>query len=257
MLRRVAVVVTAMLALSAARAAGQTVRGTVVDGASQRPLQGASVTLLNDAGEARAKLRSDEAGAFSVRIGSTSRAYWVRVEHPGYAIVETRPFVFSTDDGEKTLRIEMRAQVVSLEGVTARASTGQTRNYAGFLARQRAGWGRYLDQEYLSGHRVSRASDLLVGLVPGLDVVPFGPGAGTVVFRNRGRYCSPVLLVDGVSYDPRMGGPRSVDEVVQGSQIRAVEVYSQAIFVPAELSMSPFNDCGAVVIWTEYGLGAP
>jgi hypothetical protein len=249
-----------LIALSLASFVGggsaQTIRGTVVNDSTQLPIPGALVRLLNDAGDQRASVLTNEQGEFAMSIGATARAYWVRVEHPSYEVIETRPFVFGRSEHEKSLVLRTRPRLVSLAGVTGRASSAHTRNYAGFLSRQRAGWGRFLDPEALERQRVRRASDLLVGLVPGLDVVMFGPGAGTVVFRNRGRVCSPPILVDGVVYDPRgSGGPTSVDEIVVGNQIRAVEIYSQPTFVPAELTLSPFNNCGAIVIWTEFGLG--
>ena len=244
------------LVLAPIQAAAQMVRGRVTDESSQEPISGATVVLFNDTGDSRATTQTDETGAFSITIGLSARAHWLRVERAGYATVETQPFLLTRSEPEKVLLLTTRPQVVELEGVTARASTSRTRNYAGFLSRQNAGWGRFLDPDDMKRIRVSRASDLLLGLVPGLDVVATGPSVGTVIFRNRGRVCSPVLVVDGVVYDPRgSGGPISIDVLVSGTQVRAVEVYSQPMFVPAELTLSPFNECGAVVLWTEFGLG--
>ena len=50
-------------------------------------------------------------------------------------------------------------------------------------------------------------------------------------------------------------GPRSVDEVVMAPATRAVELCSRPSFIPVELNMAPFDDCGAVVIWIYLALG--
>jgi hypothetical protein len=85
-----------------------------------------------------------------------------------------------------------------------------------------------------------------MGLAPGLDAEP----NGGVFFTNRGRFCAPIVVVDGVRYSNI-----PVDQLVMASQVRAVEVYMQPEFVPAQLTMAPFNTCGAIALWTYFGLG--
>jgi hypothetical protein len=85
-----------------------------------------------------------------------------------------------------------------------------------------------------------------MGLAPGLDA----ERQGAIYFRNRGRGCIPILIVDGVRYNDI-----PVDQVVIAGDVRALEVYMPPEFAPLQLTMTPFNNCGVVAVWTAFGLG--
>lgn len=84
--------------------------------------------------------------------------------------------------------------------------------------------------------------------------------------------CQPRFYIDGI----RFPGDISIDALVQGTAIRAIEFYDDPIFAPAEFSMgadamistglNPATGkmesamglsppCAIIVIWTEYGFG--
>jgi len=125
--------------------------------------------------------------------------------------------------------------------------------------REHQPWGRYLGPEDIERINPFRATDVL-------QQVPFVRVEGglyrVVTLRaplGRGR-CVPTVYVDGhfvatsggSSYVGRGRGggtpPITLDEVVAGTTIAAVEVYDRPSMSPAEYA--PRGDCGVVVIWT-------
>lgn len=235
-----------LLTLVSETVSSQTVKGSLVDEASGRGIANAPVSLMDDRGRARVQALTDSAGAFKLRAPGTG-GFWLRLEPVGYQRVETRPFVLDRADSLE-FTLATRPQVASLEGLTVTAA--QNQKYAGFLNRTRNGFGRYFGPEYVQRQRASSASDLLMGLTPGL----VAPRNAPVSFRNRGRNCFPLVLVDGFRYGS-LSQPVVLDDLVMGMDVAAVEVYSQPNLVPAELTLTPFNTCGAVVIWTRHALG--
>ena len=233
--------VALLAALAAIPAAGQVVRGELKDEASGAGIRGAAVSLLNSAGKDRATAVTDSAGAFTVRVPGAG-VYWLRLTRAGYQPVESRPFVLARAD---TLDVPLttRADVTTLEGVTVRATSSQNRNFAGFLSREREGFGRYFGPDLVKRQAFGPTGSFLMGMVPGVDY-----RGENVFFRNRGRYCAPMILLDGFRFAGDM------DEI-PSSQVRAVEVYDQPAQIPPELTLTPFNTCGAIAIWTSYGLG--
>ena len=230
-----------LLGIAARPTAAQLVRGELKDEASGAPIGGAAVSLLNAAGRDRATAVTDAAGAFVVRVPGDG-VYWLRVAPTGYQPVESRPFVMTRGD---TLDVPLatRAGVTTLEGVTVRATSAQNRNFAGFLTREQNGFGRYVGPEVVKRQAFGVTGDMLMGLVPGID-----HRGENVFLRNRGRYCAPMILLDGYRF------PGAMDEI-PAAQVRAVEVYDQPAQIPPELTLSPFNTCGAIAIWTHHGLG--
>ena len=68
----------------------------------------------------------------------------------------------------------------------------------------------------------------------------------------RGRFgdrCVPTVYVDG--HRSMAGNGVAVDELVNGSDIAAVEVYDKPFEAPAEFTPSIQEiNCGVIVIWT-------
>jgi hypothetical protein len=230
-----------LIALSAGSAAGQVVRGALKDEASGEPIAGAAVSLVNAAGRDRATGVTDASGAFLLRAPAPG-VYWLRLAPAGHQLVESRPFAITRSD-TLDLPLTTRPQVTTIEGVTVRATTSQNRNFAGYLTREQNGFGRYYGPDQVKRQAFGATGDFLVGMVPGLDY-----REPNVFLRNRGRYCSPMILLDGARFS-------GVLDEIPAAQVRAIEVYDQPALIPPELTLSPFNTCGAIAIWTFYGLG--
>jgi hypothetical protein len=243
-------VALALVVVEAGASAAQTVQGHLVEDSTKTPVAGSLVRLLDEQARERARTTTDERGAFRLDA-PVAGVYWVRLEPTGFRIVETRPFFLSRTE-TRALDLETRSDVVKVEGVTVESRTIQNVNYAGFLSRQHSGRGRYFGPGEL--RTTHNASEALRGLAPGLDVVNMREVGNVLVFRNRGRMCPPVVIVDGNVFNQRRV-QWNIDTLALGEEVRAVEVYSEPQTVPGSLSPSGDNICGAVAIWTASGLG--
>jgi hypothetical protein len=239
-----------LLVVEAPASSAQTVQGNLVEDSTKTPVAGALVRLLDEQARERARTTTDERGAFRLDAPGAG-VYWLRLEPTGFRIVETDPFFLSRAE-TRTLDLETRSGVVKVEGVTVESRTVQNVNYAGFLSRQHSGKGRYYGPGEL--RTTHNASDMLRGLAPGLDAVNMRDVGNVLVFRNRGRMCPPMVIVDGNAFNQRRV-QWNIDTLALGEEVRAVEVYSEPQTVPGSLSPSGDNICGAVAIWTASGLG--
>jgi hypothetical protein len=263
---------TALLYLVAPGASrAQTIRGTVRDDVSGRALAGAAVLLTDVEGTVRAATRSAEDGSFVLEsvAGDTVR---VRSERVGYEAMETKPWVLARSSVLE-MELRLRPAPVALDTFTV-AGRRRSRNAAGF--EQRRGmeiWGRFADAERLSRVRSPRAIDRLRLVIPSILAAP----DGTVRVRTKGvnmlgmPSCQPRYYIDGVRYP----GDISLDALVSGTSIRAVEFYDNPIQAPAQFSMGVdlvlINGvgldgnvrrgpvlkppCAIIVIWTDVGFG--
>src|SRR5215208_5777346 len=80
-------IVCGLVALAAAPAAGQTIRGTVTDGTSGRAVDSASVRLVDRDGRVVATATTDRQGTWTFHGVARGRRYSVRAQKVGYAIV--------------------------------------------------------------------------------------------------------------------------------------------------------------------------
>lgn len=106
-----------LLALGVAMpAAGQTIRGVLVDEANAAPIQGAFVVLLTDDATELGSVLTDEAGRFLLTAPAPGR-YTLRVDRIGYRSEESPPLEL---DAEQVLVYRMRAPVeaIRLTGIT-------------------------------------------------------------------------------------------------------------------------------------------
>jgi hypothetical protein len=111
----------------------------------------------------------------------------------------------------------------------------------GFYERKqsRASFGRFLEQ-----HEIRRLSPIhpseLFRTVPGISI---GPSAGGNTMRIRG--CQPMVWLDG----QRVPGAE-LDEVIQPSEIAAIEFYTSSAGIPAQYLERGNRLCGLILVWT-------
>lgn len=221
----------------------QVVEGTLTDANTRAPVAGAAATLFDDNGSVADRATTAENGSFTLRARWRG-GYWVRVERPGYHAVESRPFYLNRAES-LAIRLETVPEVAEIEGVTVLASRRQNRNYASFLERRGAGWGRFLGPEELETRNAVSLAHIVAPMSPQLSL---GAGGGLVTRTRAGGSCTPSFFIDGqrTDWDLFDGLPPSL--------VRGIEVYTDPIFVPVELQTG-FSQCGAIVVWTETGLG--
>jgi hypothetical protein len=227
-----------------------------MDLATDEPVPGALVSLLWADTAVVVIGLSDPDGNFSLRV-ARSDSVRLRVERLGYLTTESVSIVLGASD---TLRLEirLRPQPVELEGVTATASLPVNHNLAGFLKRQRNGFGRYLGPGDLATISTNNSTDVIFRL----DGARFQLGShGSIIARGFGsggpNLCIPRVYLDGVqltdttAINPwRMTGGTRIDGIVIPSELRAVEIYRNSYQAPAQFQTAFMRDCPVVVLWT-------
>ena len=233
------------------------VSGQVLDDQTGLPVPGAIVTLL-DTRELRAgRAVTDSSGWFHLRI-SAAAGYQLRVERPGYQGSTSSMITVTPAD---TVQVELRVSTrsVLLAPLTVVAGPPQLvsdHNLAGFeWRRARQPFGRFMGPDEIERINPFYASDVLQQ-VPMVQVQNSRQSAFdrviTLPARGRGAAsrarCVPNLYVDGRRTTLSAG--LTLDQLVVGRNLAAVEVYSSPSGAPGEFP--PLDDpfCGVVVIWT-------
>jgi hypothetical protein len=214
---------------------GQDVTGTLVDGATGDPIEGAWVALLHDERPVETVL-TDAKGAFSLRLPSEG-PYSLRADRMGYETVVTPPLF-----GEQSVGLEIRLHPRAVELRAIEVTAARPVERRGFEARvERDRGGHYITRDDIDELDAQHTSDLLRG-VPGVRLEADPIGSGQRVTFGQG--CDPAIVLDGAH--GRTGA--SVDELIDPSKLRGIEVYRSWATVPAELGMS--SQCGLIALWS-------
>jgi hypothetical protein len=248
------VVLDSAVALARQRAG---IAGQVLDDQTGQPVAGAMVTLLN-ARELRAgQTVTDSSGWFHLRV-SAPDGYQLRVERPGYQGSASGMMTVSPDD---TVQVELRVSTRSVLLAPMTVVAGPARlvsdqRLASFeWRRRRQTFGRFLGPDDMDRLKPFYATDALQQ-VPLIQVTQV-PGSRfdrevTLPARGRGAAarsrCVPNVYVDGRRTSLHSG--LTLDQLVVGSNLAAIEVYTSPNGAPGEFP--PMDDpmCGVVVIWT-------
>ena len=138
------------------------------------------------------------------------------------------------------LDITMKAAPGKLEEVTIPGSEGRLREFYE-RRQQRASFARFLDQQEIRRLGPTNSSDLF-RTVPGILIRTASTGGGNII-RVRG--CQPMVWVDG----QRVPGAE-LDDVIQPSEIAAIEFYPSNAGIPAQYLERQNRLCGLVLVWT-------
>ena len=131
--------------------------------------------------------------------------------------------------------------------VTARPQTSAGYDQSGFNERERRrGFGYFLTAESIERRKFTTVS-MVLATVPGLTVVRTTYGSrvqsrGMADFQRR---CEPAVYLDG-SMVPE--GSRIIENVIQPSDVRGIEVYLQHGTAPPPYDRSP---CGSILVWSK------
>jgi hypothetical protein len=229
------------------------ISGRVVDAQTGQPLSSATVTLLNPREQRAGRAVTDSLGRFRMRI-SEPNGYSLRAERVGYRASTSRPITVTPDD-TVVVELQLSTQAVLLAPLTVVAASNQVmrgHQLAGFeFRRERQPFGRYLGPEEIERLNPFHASDVLQH-VPMVQVQGGADRMVTLPARGRGMgahaRCIPNLYVDGQLV--RLDSELTIDQLVTGKNVAAVEVYTSPSSAPGEFpaQVNPF--CGVVVIWT-------
>lgn len=229
------------------------ISGVLVDNRTGQPVAAARITLRDVRERAVARTQTDSTGAFHLRI-SLPGGYTLLAEREGYQGSESGLLTLTPSD---TVQVELRVAtdavvLAPLTVVSASPQVLRDHQLAGFQwRRERQPFGRYMDREQIKRLNPFYATDVLQHF-PRIQVSGRFERVVTLPMRAMGANarCIPNLYVDGRMM--RLGrGDFTIDAMVRGSGMAAIEVYDSPQTAPGEFP--PFENplCGVVVIWTE------
>ncbi|HST57775.1 MAG TPA: carboxypeptidase-like regulatory domain-containing protein [Longimicrobium sp.] len=254
MMPRIRPLLLALLALLSAGALHaqpslQTVRGRVVDAATNQPVSTASVRVVEESGEAAVTGQTDFGGRFNIRL-PIAGTYRVTAERIGFAVQTSEPFVVARG-ANVDVELRMTPVAVALESVNVRVrETPPFRDAraARFWERADRRRGVYLTPEQIAGKPYVATTDLLRDM-QGI-YLEGDPTRGTQLYLGVSaiRRCVPTLYIDGLRR--RIEQDERLDDYVDRKNLWAVEVYAEPSDAPSELPPDDNFRCGVVVIWT-------
>jgi hypothetical protein len=273
--RRAAAPIAAVLLLAALAAAlpagAQTVRGTVVDAATEAPVAGAVVTVLE--GNRRVgRVRTADDGSFEIALRRAATVV-VHGERLGYRAAASEPVEVALRETVE-LRLPLSEGTVALQPVTVTGRRQPPRvarlENGGFYERQRSGFGRFLTREDIERQPNLDLPQILDRL-PGTTLVTarnasiilfargshegtLGRMSGSTAGQPRAlnlpaNMCPPLLYMDGVRVEYP---PSGLLGIVEPERIEAIETYTGPSQTPPEFGGTNAS-CGVIVIWTRNG----
>ncbi|MBW3570381.1 MAG: carboxypeptidase regulatory-like domain-containing protein [Gemmatimonadetes bacterium] len=236
------------------------IAGRVVDDETGLPVAGATVTLISSRELRAGRAVTDSAGRFHLRVPQPD-AFQLRAERVGYRRASSDAITVMPDD---TVQVELRLSTgaVLLAPLTVVAASRQVvrdHQLAGFEWRRgRQPFGRFMGPDEIRRINPFYASDVLQQM-PMVQVRSSGASQFdrmvTLPARGRGMgpapRCVPSLYLDGRPV--RLFQGMTIDDLVSGSSVAAVEVYTSPGGAPGEFPPHHNPFCGVIVIWTKVG----
>lgn len=244
----------AMAAWSPARAGAQTVTGVVTEKASDRPIAGAAVVLLDQNGAEWDAALSDLDGRFFLSPPARGQ-YQIRAAALSFQTASVACVVGDAEVSQVVIRMLPSPIDLPPIGATVLGHALELEE-VGFYERRRFGTGVYLSLPEIEARHPRFVSDLFLG-IPGVRVVRASPGDNAmndVLMRGAtstylGGTCYPAIIVDG--WVRRRGGKgdgEPLDAIIHPDEIAGIEIYKGPGAPGFAAAESP---CGAVLIWTK------
>lgn len=242
-----AVISVVTLLLIVASAAAQSIRGIVLDDATDEPIAGALVNLLDTMGARLGAVETSADGRFLLPLERPGN-YRLAAQRLGYAPA-TSTLLQVRDSGVLDVGFRLTPEPVRLNPVEVRAKPRRSRlETEGFYRRRQLGIGRFMTTEEIEKRHGSFVSDVL-RMEPSVRIRYDPRRLGwDVFFAGTIGPCPPWLVLDGVPIetDPSM----SLDDLVVPSDIEALELYPRGAGVPSQYG-GQRAFCGVILIWTK------
>ncbi len=229
-----------------ADAAGQTIRGRLLEFESDEPIGLGVVVMVSVTGDSVSAALTDDGGFFEVSAQEEG-SYLLEAAALGYR--ETRVGLFELGEGgEMSVEFRLWPAPLSIDGVMVEslvAAPELVRN--GFYRRMQAGVGTFISPADLAETTATRAIDMIQGLA-GVRMRIDPVDGERLLVRGTNGYCVPTLLVDGIRAT-WAGTSMRLDELVPLETVYAMEVHRGVSSLPIEFGS--FNHCGVIVFWTK------
>ena len=200
------------------------------------PIQSARVSVEGAAPVAI----TNERGEF-VLDSLPSGTQTVQVRKIGYAQEEKSVELSARSAAQTTISLET-AELAPLQII---AGSDRVLEDLGYTERKQRGMGTFIDGDKVNKEAV-RFSDAM-RTVPGIRVVPAGNGRSALVNSRDLVGGCVVTWVDNSRWREMTAG--DLDDFVQPSDVRAIEVYSAAN-TPPQFQMPGSTSCATIVVWT-------
>jgi hypothetical protein len=276
--RTAAVLVAAAIGVSTFVTAGaaQSIRGTVVDDSTRKPLESAVVTLLNNRGVELGKppVRTDSLGRFILHAGELGR-YQVRVTRIGYQPLTSGNIALSFGGSIANVVLNMTVAPTRLGRVvvtsSSRLTNAELMTHVGFDLRRSKGEGKFLDSSQMTTYGRAPASEMLIDnkVLFGLEFVADPSGFDVMRMLRGSGFCVPEVWIDGFEVNPnsvigRLAG-LGTDEIYGieaynglqlpppsiGGEIGATSSLNVGRARGGNTQLRQNQLCGAVAIWTK------
>lgn len=253
-----------VLSLAAGTAAAQTVRGTVFDSSTSKPMQ-AAVELIRQDGSVAIQVVSGSNGRFVVKAPAPD-SFLVRVRRIGYVTGQSKP-VTLTASTDTTIAVRLAPRPVTLAPVNVSGVRGNAfLEAAGYFRRKQETTGTFLDPDKVEqlATKAKQTADVLDG-IPGVTIRSYGGSwalrqpvltrqmgcAGTIVEMADGTNSPtqwPRIYLDGM---PMNLGNQGFDlNTIPATEILAIEIYDSVSETPLQYGGTD-STCGVIVIWTK------
>ncbi len=258
------------IAIVAARPAGaQTLRGLVLEEATEAPIPLGRVVLVTLDGDSVQATLTDEQGFFSIDGGGAG-GYVLVVSALGYRTARSERVELASGEVRIT-QMYLSLRPIPVSGVDVTTSAPDEVEIPelaerGFYDRMETGWGEFLTFGQIRVHGGAYTPQLFREMLT-IELIPdrgrgSGPWSDRVVLkldsgsRRVGSdgwlgagMCAPVIWVDDV-LTPLMPG-ENLDDVAPKEIIEGIEVHRAGFGAPIRyFQNNSASACGAILIWT-------
>jgi hypothetical protein len=209
------------------------IKGVFKVNGSQRPIEGARITLVGT----QMAVTTDGRGEFEFP-GLVPGRYVVRAAAIGFATVSSPVDLKNRQTVDMEFLTE--AEAVNLPELTVEERS--THGPVDWIRRKGEGRGRYISRADIERRQAASLPDAL-RMLPGVRIECRSAHACMIRLARAPRGCNPAFFMDGIPSTPAIAYLTPVQEV------EGVEIYSGPAETPPELE-SPQARCGVVVIWT-------
>ena len=227
----------------------QTVRGRIVDAATNAPVATASLRVVEESGNAAVTGQTDFGGRFSIRL-PIAGTYRITAERIGYSVLTSETIVVAAGaNPEVELRMTPAAVALESVGVRVRQTPKFRDPRAGrYWERVDRGRGIYITPEQIERRRAVTTTDLLRETRGVLISGDRFRGGNVFLGVSAIRACRPTLYIDGRRR--QMVPEERLEDFIDREDLWAIEIYAEAYEAPSELPPDDNFRCGVIAIWT-------
>jgi hypothetical protein len=243
--------------MTPASAAGQTIRGVVLEEGTTAPIALASVEVRG--ADTTYTAVTNEVGWFELDLPEPGQ-YVLRSTHMSYAAVTADTL---TLDRYEIVGVLMRMGLVAIPLEPLVVATRTYHPLKGFYDRMEYGKRGYFVKRDFIQSRLAVPPSQLVDMTPGIrmrrptSVLGSDFKSSIMMWGGRGGYCPANVFLDGLPVPP---GITSIDGLTSADQLEGIEIYSSFAEAP-EIFYSMFQlhgldrdgyrqQCGVVAYWS-------